>query len=58
VNIDSPTVNGYPKGRLSANAGQAFAAIVFKVETVLAVKLAALAPASVARYGEINVLVL
>jgi hypothetical protein len=50
VNIDSPTDNaGYPNGRLSARAGQEFAAMVFKVETVLAVKLAALAPAKVAR---------
>jgi hypothetical protein len=50
VNIDSPTDNaGYPIGRLSARAGQVLAEIVFKVETVLAVKLAALAPARVAK---------
>jgi hypothetical protein len=49
VNIDSPTVNGYPKGTLSANAGQEFAEMVFKFATVLAVKLDKLAEAKVAR---------
>jgi len=58
VNIDSPTVNGYPKGRLSANAGQAFAEIVFKVAIVVLDKLAEDILAKVARYGEINALVL